>query len=244
MNRDESLLRDEIALREASLDDAQREVAAGELSAESFTAIQSREHAAISQAHEKLAELSRQDPGAPKSGRRRRARYLTTALVCFAVALGLLLWSSLAPRQAGNSITGSVQLGHAQEIQQFLIEAQADIANGNVVAALSAYEHVLGLDATNEVALTQTGWLDFSAGSSDQDATLVGVGVKDLRNAVKLAPRNPAPRLYYAIVADSTPGNQALAKMEFEVFLKLKPSNGQVAIAQPFLKKLKLTPTP
>jgi len=49
-----------------------------------------------------------------------------------------------------------------------------------------------------------------------------------------------APRLYYAIVADATPGNQALAKSQFEVFLDLKPSPGQLAVARPFLVKLGL----
>ena len=87
---------------------------------------------------------------------------------------------------------------------------------------------------------TQSGWLDFSAGSSDRDAALTTLGVKYLREAVTLAPRNPAPRLYYAIVADSTPGNRALAKGQFEVFLALKPSLGQMAIAKPFLKQLGL----
>lgn len=240
MNRDESLLRDEIELREASLADAQREVGAGELSAASFATISMREHVAISEAQEKLAALSRQSPEAPKSGRRRRGRLLVLASLCFAVALGLLLWSSLGPRQAGNSITGSPSLGHAQEIQQLLIEAQADIANGNVVTALSAYEQVLKLDDTNVPALTQTGWLDFSAGSSDQDVAAINLGIKDLRRAVALAPRNPAPRLYYAIVADSTPGNRALAKKEFEIFLALKPSRAQLLVAAPLLKKLGL----
>jgi tetratricopeptide (TPR) repeat protein len=170
----------------------------------------------------------------------RRRRWLVVAAACFLVALGVLLWSSLGPRQAGNSITGSVQLGHAQEIQQLLTEAQADVANGNVVPALNAYERVLVIDPKNVQALTQTGWLDFSAGSSDQQITVVDYGLKDLRTAVKLAPRQAAPRLYYAIVADSTPGNQGLAKQEFEAFLQLKPSRGQMAIAQPFLAKLGL----
>jgi hypothetical protein len=70
--------------------------------------------------------------------------------------------------------------------------------------------------------------------------TLVDVGVKDLREAVKLAPRQAAPRLYYAIVADATPGNEALAKKEFKIFLRLTPSRGQIAVAQPFLVKLGL----
>jgi tetratricopeptide (TPR) repeat protein len=108
------------------------------------------------------------------------------------------------------------------------------------VTALSAYEQVLKLDDTNVPALTQTGWLDFSAGSSDQDVAAINLGIKDLRRAVALAPRNPAPRLYYAIVADSTPGNRALAKKEFEIFLALKPSRAQLLVAAPLLKKLGL----
>jgi tetratricopeptide (TPR) repeat protein len=232
-------LRDEIALREASLVDARRELAAGELSADDYATILSREQVALEQARRELEELSRRAP-APANSRVRRRRWLVVAAACFLVALGVLLWSSLGPRQAGNSITGSVQLGHAQEIQQLLTEAQADVANGNVVTALNAYERVLVLDPKNVQALTQTGWLDFSAGSSDQQITVVDYGLKDLRTAVKLAPRQAAPRLYYAIVADSTPGNQGLAKQEFEAFLQLKPSRGQMAIAQPFLTKLGL----
>ena len=42
------------------------------------------------------------------------------------------------------------------------------------------------------------------------------------------------------VVADATPGNEALAKKEFEIFLRLKPSRGQIAVAQPFLVKLGL----
>jgi tetratricopeptide (TPR) repeat protein len=242
MSRDASVLRDEITLREASLLDAQREMAAGELSAEAFAAIASREHVAITKAQEELAALAQHQAAHAPRARVRRTQLLVVAVACFAVALGALLWSSLAPRQAGNSITGSVSLGHAQHIQQLLTEAQADIANGNPVTALNAYQQVLKLDATNVQALTQTGWLDFSAGSSDQNITLISVGVKDLRQAIKAAPRDPAPRLYYAIVADSTPGNRALAKKEFEIFLTLKPSRGQMAIAEPLLKKLKISP--
>jgi len=232
-------LRDEIALREASLVDARRELAAGELSHSDYETIETREQVAIEEARRELEELSR-TPAAPARSRVRRRRWLVVAAVCFVVALGVLLWSSLAPRQAGNSITGSVDLGHAQEVQQLLTEAQADVANGNVVTALNAYQRVLVLDPKNVQALTQTGWLDFSAGSSDQQITVIDYGLKDLQTAVKLAPRQAAPRLYYAIVADSTPGNQGLAKKAFEVFLRLKPSRGQLAVAQPFLSKLGL----
>lgn len=242
MTRSEQQIRDEIALREASLADVRRELAKGELSSSEAASIEARELAALDTARHTLGELSSESPLRP-AARTRRRWMLLVALVCFFVAASLLLWSSLSPRQPGNSITGSVSLGRAQHVTQLLSEAEADIANGNVVAALSAYQQVLALNPKNVPALTQSGWLDFSAGSSDANPTLVKLGIKDLREAISYAPRNPAPRLYYAIVADSTPDNRALAKSEFRVFLVLKPSPGQLAIARPFLKQLGLATT-
>jgi cytochrome c-type biogenesis protein CcmH/NrfG len=240
MSRREQQVRDEMTLRQASLDDARREVLAGELSEAEFLTIERREEAALERAGRDLEALLANTSTQVSRPRVRRTRLLVIGVVCFALALGVLLWSALAPRQAGNSITGSIALSNAQKVQQYLTEAEADVANGNVATALDAYQNVLGLDPKNVQALTQVGWLDFSAGSSDQNLAIMKVGVNDLRQAILLAPRNPAPRLYYAIVADSTPGNEAVAKAQFEEFLALKPSAGQLAIARPFLKKLGL----
>jgi hypothetical protein len=235
MKKDEQQIRDEIALREASLADAHKELAAGELSEVEASAIERRERAALEKAHSELVALG---TTAHHVVRRRRRWLLVSALVCFLVAAIVLLWSSLSPRQPGNSITGNVSLGQSQEVTQLLTQGQADVANGDVVAALSAYQQVLTLRPKNVVALTETGWLEFSAGSSKTNPALVSLGVRDLRRAITYGPRDAAPRLYYAIVAESTPGNSVLAKKEFRVFLALNPSKGQLAIAHPFLKAL------
>lgn len=240
MSRAEQQLRDEIALRRASLDDARRERAAGELPEREYLLIEAREEEAILRATRSLDELATAPPASPPRPRVRRTRYLVVGLTCLAVALGVILWSALTPRQAGNSITGSIALSNSQKVQQLLGEAEADVANGDIVTALSAYENVLKLDPKNVPALTQVGWLDFSAASSDRNLTIMTIGVNDLRRAIALAPKQAAPRLYYAIVADSTPGNEALAKAEFKVFLTLRPSAGQLAVAKPFLKRLGL----
>lgn len=239
MSRSEQL-RDEIALREASLADAHKEHAAGELSSAQLELIETREREGIARATLELGALSTpvREPVASHAGRLRRRRLLVVGLVCLAGALGVFLWSTLSTRQAGNSITGSIALSNQQKVQQLLGEAESDVANGNVVAALSAYQSVLAIDAKNVSALTQAGWLEFSAGSSDQNLKVMQRGVDDLQRAIVLAPRLAAPRLYYAIVADSTPGNEAVAKRQFEEFLALKPSAGQLAIAKPFLTRL------
>lgn len=242
MSRSEQQVRDEIVLREASLADARRERQAGELAEAKAEAIERRESDALARLHEELSSLAL-EARAPRAPRRRRRWLLVSALACFAAAAAVLLWSSLVPRQAGTSITGSVSLGRAQQVTQLLEEAQADVADGDVTAALSAYGQVLALSPKNLTALTQTGWLEFSAGSSTKSASLVALGVKDLRAAVAEHPRAAAPRLYYAIVADATPGNGALAKSEFRVFLELKPSAAQLAVARPFLVALGLPTT-
>ena len=239
MNRTPQQLRDEIALREASLVDAAREHQVGELSTEQFVVITGRETALLDLARSEL--WSQSDPLGPNTqprARVRRPRWLILGLFCVALALGVILYGTIAPRQAGNSATGSLSLSHAQQVQQLLIQAEADIANANTSTALVAYEQVLSLDSNNVVALTQSGWLDFSAGSKAKDAPVIEVGIKNLEKAVAIAPRDPAPRLYLAIVAASTPGNATTAKREFEIFLTLGPSKGQLAIARPFLHQI------
>jgi hypothetical protein len=241
----QSQLLDEIRLREASLADARREHSAGELADADFDVICARETARLERAREELAALE-QSAGSTaashpliRSRRRRRSR-LVVALACFAVAAGVLVWANLGLRQAGTSATGGLSLTQSQKIEQLLTEGQGDVASGDALAALSAYQQVLALQPTNVVALTEAGWLDFSAGSSSRNATVVAHGVSLLHRAVTLAPSQAAPRLYYAIVADATPGNKALATAQFEVFVKLHPSKEQLDIATPFLKALKI----
>jgi len=239
MSRLSEQLINEVTLREASLADAKRELDGGELSSEEFARIEQRESLAIANAKEKLRALE-VAPQSSATSRVRKRRWLVVGLACIVVAVGVLLWSAVSPRQAGNSITGDLSLSNAQKVQQYLGEAQVDIADGDATTALDAYQNVLAIAPKNVAALTQVGWLEFSAGSSSQDLKVMRVGVNDLRRAIALAPKLAAPRLYYAIVADATPGNQALAKSQFEVFLALKPSAGQLAIAKPFLAKLGL----
>ena len=236
-------LHDEIQLREASLEDAQREHDAGELGNADFANISQRENAAISLARSELATLAERVFDVPATAsrvRRRRQGRLAVALVCFALAAGVLVWANLGLRQAGQSASGGLSLSQTQKVQELALEGEADVATGNAAAALAAYEQILEIQPTNVAALTEAGWLDFSAGSSLRSPAVVSRGVSDLREAVTLAPTSAAPRLYYAIVAEATPGNRGLAIKEFRTFLTLKPSKPQMAIAAPFLRHLGL----
>jgi cytochrome c-type biogenesis protein CcmH/NrfG len=229
---------DEIELREASVADAQRELAAGELTAIQAATIQAREELALVRLRQELSVVGTSSSSSAK--RNRRTSFLVLGIICLLGVVVIVIYSTLSLRQSGGQITGNVSLSDSQEVTQLLNDAQNDVAGGNVSAALQAYQSVLNLDPKNVAALTETGWLDFSAGSSATNPSLVAIGVQDLREAISYGPRNAAARLYYAIVADSTPGNKALAKSQFEVFLDLHPTSAQLAVARPFLVALKL----
>ena len=239
--RSREALADEIALRQASIDDARRELASGELGASEAAALLAREEAALARLYEELA-VAPEETSAPRPPRRRRRWLLVVAFGCFAVAVVATLVTALGPRQPGSSITGGIALSRAARVTQLLDQAQADVADGQDVAALAAYHQVLALSPHDPTATTQTGWLEFSAGSARHDAALVAEGVDELTRAVNEHPRDPAPRLYYAIVADSTPHGRTLALREFRIFLALHPSTGELAVARPFLAALGLRP--
>ncbi len=228
-------LEDEIVLRRASIYDARVELAAGELSPAAFAALEARELAAIALCEKKLEDVVKVVPRA-KIARRRRKRLLYVALGAFSVAIILLLILQLSPRQPGNSITGNIATSNASTINRLLDQAQIDVADGDTTAALAAYQGVLSLQPKNVQALTQSGWLDFSAGSADQDLAVVIKGEQQIEKAIVIAPANPAPHLYYGIVALSTGGNSAEATKQFRIFLALKPSKALLTTAAPWLK--------
>jgi len=224
-----------VAALEASLVDLERERERGEISDERYHELRNRDEAALTVAR---AELQVAPEPTPPVRRRRPKRRLYVALGCFAVAVVVVLVSSLTPRQAGDSITGQVNLDRAQRIARLLTQAEADVADGQTTTALAAYNEVLSLAPRNVTALTQSGWLSFSAGSSARDAAVIAEGQRRLRRALSLAPKNPAPHLYYAIVALSFSKGGDIARREFTTFLTLHPSRAQLAVAAPFLKQL------
>lgn len=229
-------LQDEIALRQASLADAQREWESGELSESEWTALRRRDSDAITAAKAQIEQITL----LPTSERRRprRRRLLFVSLACFFAAIVIVLGHSISLRQAGQSVTGGIDQSTQQRIATLLSEGESDIATNNVNAAVAAYHDVLQLAPRNTTALSESGWLEFSAGSARHDATVVKAGEEELQLAVRYAPRDPAARLYYAIAAASTPGNRQLAIAQFRLFLRLRPSAAQRAVARPYLTAL------
>lgn len=243
MKRELQRLMDEVALREASLRDAQREFEANELDAAQLAIIEERERKALADLADRIAALDvteEEVPAPQPTTRRRRTSLLVVALLCFAVAAGITLWSAVGVRQPGASATGSISASDAKMLQALLNEGELDVAKGNIAAALAAYDAALEIDPTNSVALTQSGWFYFTTGSDQKNLTLVRRGTDRLRQAVSVAPASPSAHLYYGIAALSTPGNRRLARSEFRRFLALNPPTVLKVVAQPYLTQLGL----
>jgi len=240
MNREVQRLMDEVTLREASLRDARAEFEANELTAEEFALIEERERKALASLADRIAAAASEPESLTPAPRRRRRSLLTVALLCFALAAGVVLWSSISTRQPGESATGSISASDAKMIANLLNEGEVDIANGNIGGALAAYDSVLLIDKNNAIALTQSGWFYFNVGSSKKNLGYVKKGTERLRQAVSVSPNSPSAHLYYGIAALSTPGNEALAKSEFQTFIKLDPPPALRAVATPYLAQVDL----
>jgi hypothetical protein len=171
---------DELALRRASLLDAAQEFADGELDAVSYEALREREEERIAQIEVELASLAPLDVApatAPEKPRRRRRRsLLIVGLVSLALAAGGSAVLYASSRQPGDSASGSISASTQAQITRLLSEAEVDVATGNTNGALSAFYSVLLLEPRNVEALSQAGWLEFSAGSATQSLSLVRRG--------------------------------------------------------------------
>ncbi len=246
MSSERDMLQDEIVLRRASISDARREFELGELDAHEYGAVQERELIAIARCEQQLAALGAlsgalSTHAAPTPGltpRKHRRALLAFALLCFGAASVVLVVNAISPRQPGGSDTGGISSSRAQHIAALLSEAELDQAAGNTTYALSAFNQVLALQKLNVEALTQTGWIYFSAGTGARNLAVIQLGEQRVARAVATYPRDPDPLLYYAIIAASTPGKNSLAVTEFRKFLTLHPSASELATAQPWLVRL------
>lgn len=240
MNREVQRLMDEVTLREASLRDARTEFEANELTAAEFAVIEERERKALASLADRIASAASEPESLKDSPRRRRRSLLSVALLCFALAAGVVLWSSISTRQPGESATGSISASDAKMIANLLNEGEVDVANGNIGGALAAYDSVLLIDKNNATALTQSGWFYFNVGSSKKNLRFVQKGTARLRQAVSVSPNSPSAHLYYGIAALATPGNEALATSEFRTFIALDPPPALRAVATPYLEQVNL----
>ena len=164
---------------------------------------------------------------------RRRPWVIVVGLVVLGVGIGLLAAGATRTRQGGQSVSGSVHLAPAQELQA----AQTAMATGDDVTALKLFQAVLKVEPDQPQALAYAGWLLREAGDAQENTSMVAQGLVAEENAVADDPRYPDARYFLGVMLLDEAHDPAGAVTEFEAYLALKPSARDAAAVKPILER-------
>ena len=164
------------------------------------------------------------------------ARLLVVGLLAVAAAVAVVVVvTQTGARLPGQTATGSVSLSRGAQERRTLAQAQSLEASGDAAGALGLYGQVLAEDPTQPEALAESGWLEFEAGVQSKDAAVLarrpGPGT-DGGTTPSPAPTRPIctwdrcswPR-----------ANAAGAVAQYRRFLADGPPPSEVEAAQPFI---------
>jgi tetratricopeptide (TPR) repeat protein len=247
-------LRDERDFLQRSLDDAEREHDAGDLSDEDHAVLVARDATRLAEVEAELASLgpapvAAEDPArtevepvrepdvalprAPWSWWRRLG-VLASCLLIVAGA-GLLVAHFVQTRQPGQSSSGSVTLSQAQLIERQLDQALAFNNDGNTKAALELYDKVLTEDPSNPAALAYAGYLQWNVGESAHVASLVRIGRAEIQTAIKDSPSYYEAHLFDGLILENQDHNDEAAVAQFNDFLADDPPTTEPAQVGPLV---------
>lgn len=221
-----------------SLDDADAEHLAGDLSDADHAALRHRDEALLAEVEASLAALelpvaaaeptgAPEDPPAAAAGHgrrrfRRRTWMVVVGVAAVVVATVVLVVAVTSPRLPGQVASGGPQLSGQRLTTQELDQAAVLADQGKVVTALGLYETILAQDPTQPTALAESGWLEWSSGSGAANPALERKGRAAVAKAVKVAPSFYAGHLYLGTI-DYRQGDAAAAVDQFRDFLAEKP---------------------
>lgn len=234
-------LRDEREFLRRSLDDAEREHEAGDLSDEDYALLRGRDERRLEEVEAALAAAAEPaeasspasargaDADAERRARRRlvfwRRRWWLAAggVALLALASVLLVMDLTKPRLPGQYATGSVTLNTSQRVERQLAQAQQLLAQNKQGQALSLYGSILTEDPHDPVALAEWGWLDWRAAGAAHDPTVAAEGASALEESVHLDPKLFVGQYYLGAVLLQQ-GDAPKAVTHFKAFLGDHPS--------------------
>ena len=235
-------LEDERAFLQHSLDDADRELEAGDLSSEDHAVLVARDAARLADVEAALAALgpeplpdaSREEvAAAPSKERRPMSGWRRAGIVasCLLIALGavILVVHYVQARQPGQPSSGSVTLSQAQQIEQQLQQALVANNQGQTKQALVLYDRVLSEDPSNPAALAYAGYLQWNIGANAHVSSLQRIGRGEIERAVHVAPTYDQGHLFDGLVLYNEDHNDAAAVAQFNDFLADGPPAAELA---------------
>ena len=236
-------LEDERAFLRRSLEDADRELESGDLSADDHAVLVARDAARLAEVEAELAALV-PDPRQPAAeegasdpletkDRRPMPVWRRVGIVasCLLIALGavILVVHFVQARQPGQTSSGTVTLSQAQLIEQQLQQALVLNNQGQTKQALVLYDRVLSEDPSNPAALAYAGWLQWNIGTSAHVSSLQRVGRAEIERAVHVAPSYDQGHLFDGLVLENEDHNHAAAVSQFNDFLADGPPAAELS---------------
>jgi hypothetical protein len=211
-------LTDERDFLRRSLDDAQREHSAGDLSNADYTVLVNRDRRRLEEVEAELEALGPEALGpeayqvpyamapsteaSPRRSSRAEWRRVGIIACCFLIVAGaaILVTHALQGASPGQPLTGSISVPKQQLIEQQLQEATTFNDENQDLAALQLLEQVLTEDPNNPEALADAGWLQWKNGYTAKKVKVEQAGQKDVAKAVKLSPTFYKGHLYLGLI--------------------------------------------
>ena len=227
-----------------SLDDLERERAAGDIDDPDYEALRdgytARAAAVLRtiRAGEGAADL-------PAGGQSRPARRWPRAAIVgllvlgFAGGAGALVALTAGDRLPGQTVTGS--LPSAQPDQ--LLQARQLIGEGKLLEAVQAYDGVLAKDPRNPEALAYKGWLlrlaGKAGGSGGQtgSADLINRAQQSIEAAVAADPSYPDAHFFLGMILYEDRDDPVKAITQFRLFMADQPPQDMVPLVESELRK-------
>jgi tetratricopeptide (TPR) repeat protein len=246
-SRDERwYLTDEREFLHRSLDDAEREHEAGDLSGDDFAVLVARDSARLAEVEAELAATEpvltvAEAPGLVIDPERRRLalwRRVGIVASCLLILTGavILVVHFVQARQPGQSSSGGVTLSQAQTIAQQLRQALTLNNQGQTKAALELYNTVLTEDPSNPAALAYAGYLQWNIGTAAHVTALAKIGRAEIETSVRDSPTYYESHLFYGLVLENQDHNHAAAVSQFNDFLADGPPAAELPQVAPLVE--------
>lgn len=183
-----SALEDQREFLLRSLEDLEREYAAGDVDAHDYVTLKDDYTA---RAAAVLRAVGAGRTGSPPIVHRpwRRTALVSLGVAGFALLAGVLVAQTAGRRDTGEVVTGGIR----QSVTEKLNEARRRSSAGELVAAIELYDEVLTDDPGNAEALTYKGWMLTLSGQEE-------VGLTTLLEAATANPSYPDVHAFLAIV--------------------------------------------
>jgi hypothetical protein len=248
-------LDDERAFLLRSIEDLDREWAAGDLSARDHADLRDRYVARAAQVlralddnphHADNADNADGDASPEAAGPEasltarpngRRRALLVSGVVAVVVAVaGVVVVTQAASRLPGDTSSGTVTVSRAEQLRRTVAQAETLQARGDAAGAVRLYRQVLAQNGTQADALAQLGWLEYEAGVQSRNGAVLQHAQQLEEQAVRVDGGAYAPHLYLGsmLLAEH---DDVGAQRQYRLFLGDHPPVAQVRVAAPFIER-------